>query len=195
MSTIQNISNGEALSSVRGKINDVIDKVNDVEPTLPIPILTVLPQVDATKAGQQFWLNGEIWTYARENQFGSLEIGTPIPIKGYYEYSGVLSQQNTEAPTVSISRNNINTSVSITRASTGTYIISTDIGFKGSRKAMVSVVSKENIGNNWSIANLSFINSSGNIQEATFRTYDDNIAISDSVSGVSELNFELRIYP
>ena len=51
-----------------------------------IPVLEELPDADASKAGQQFWLNGTLWTYARAGQFGTLPVGTPWPVKGYKEF-------------------------------------------------------------------------------------------------------------
>lgn len=43
-----------------------------------IPVLTELPEPDASKAGQEFSLNGTRWTYVREGEFGSLDEGTPL---------------------------------------------------------------------------------------------------------------------
>lgn len=49
------------------------------------PVLTSLPEPDASKAGEEFYLNGTLWTYAQANQFGTLAEGTPWPVKGYKE--------------------------------------------------------------------------------------------------------------
>ena len=51
------------------------------------PVLSEMPGADASKAGQQFWFNGTLWTYAQEGQFGTLAEGTPWPVKGYKELS------------------------------------------------------------------------------------------------------------
>ena len=51
-----------------------------------VPILTEMQDADAEKAGQRFWFNGTLWTYAQEGQFGSLAEGTPWPVKGYKEF-------------------------------------------------------------------------------------------------------------
>jgi len=50
-----------------------------------IPVLTSLPPNDATKAGDQFWLNNTLWTYSKTGQFGTIAEGTPWPVKGYKE--------------------------------------------------------------------------------------------------------------
>ena len=56
-----------------------------ISATLAPPILTTLPALDSSKAGQTFYLNGTLWTYARAGQFGTLPVGTPWPVKGYKE--------------------------------------------------------------------------------------------------------------
>ena len=57
--------------------------VKGVLTTQSIPVLEEIPDADASKAGQQFWLNGTLWTYARAGQFGTLAEGEPWPVKGY----------------------------------------------------------------------------------------------------------------
>ena len=51
------------------------------------PVESELPGLNATKAGQFFWYNGELWTYAKTGQFGTLAQGAPWPFKGYKEIS------------------------------------------------------------------------------------------------------------
>lgn len=193
MSTIQNISNGEALSSVRGKLNQVIDKANDTQSVIPIE--TSLPGSDASKAGQQFWYKGELWTYAQENQYGEIAAGTTIPVKGYYEYSGVLSQQATSSPQSADAVNNIYTAKTIARESTGVYSITTDIGFKGSSFVSASVVNKDDIRDNFALVHCTSGIVSGNTHTAIFRTYDVDFNLTDSPSGVSAINVNFKIYP
>ena len=96
---IEQILNGEALSSIRTKLNEVINLVNT-------PVLESLPDVDANKAGRKFWLNDTLWTYAKEGQFGSLAVGTPWPVKGYKEYSAIWQQTGSDTPV--LVRENIN---------------------------------------------------------------------------------------
>ena len=88
---IEQILNGEALSSIRTKLNEVINLVNT-------PVLESLPSVDASKAGRKFWLNDTLWTYAKEGQFGSLAVGTPWPVKGYKELYIRFTQTGTNPP-------------------------------------------------------------------------------------------------
>lgn len=57
----------------------------------PIPVLSALPDTDASKAGQKFFLNGTVWVYNYETngvkRFEGLDIGVPWPVKGYKELS------------------------------------------------------------------------------------------------------------
>ena len=116
---IEQILNGEALSSIRTKLNEVINLVNT-------PVLESLPAVDASKAGRKFWLNGTLWTYAKEGQ-GILAVGTPWPVKGYREYSAKISQSGTNAPEeTNVHVNELGT-VTLTRESEGLCKVSNQV--------------------------------------------------------------------
>lgn len=80
------ISNANEIKTVVNSHSDEIEVLKSSESSLPtIPILTEFPQLDANKAGDQFRYNTTLWTYARENEFGTLPVGTPWPVKGYKE--------------------------------------------------------------------------------------------------------------
>lgn len=44
------------------------------------PVLTVFPAVDGNKAGQTFWFEGDLYVYARTNQFDGVPLGTPVSV-------------------------------------------------------------------------------------------------------------------
>lgn len=47
-------------------------------------VVNAIPAVDSTKAGTEFYYNGELWRYLTEGETG-LPVGTPFPSKGYKE--------------------------------------------------------------------------------------------------------------
>jgi len=59
--------------------------LNRIGATLSPPVLSELPEADASKAGELFYLNGTLWTYSKAGQFGTLAEGEPWPVKGYKE--------------------------------------------------------------------------------------------------------------
>lgn len=61
-------------------------ELNGILGTISPPVLSSLPTTDAAKAGEMFWYNGTLWTYAKTEQFGTLVEGTPWPVKGYKEF-------------------------------------------------------------------------------------------------------------
>ena len=65
----------QVFSYFEKKIDDIPQGGSSV-----LPVLTELPQPDASKAGKQFWLNGTLWTYAQGGQFGTITEGTPFPV-------------------------------------------------------------------------------------------------------------------
>ena len=123
---IEQILNGEALSSIRTKLNEVINLVNT-------PVLESLPSVDASKAGRKFWLNGTLWTYAKEGQFGSLAVGTPWPVKGYREIYAILNQSGTNTPTLDKTLINEIGEFALSRESEGNYKLTLDNAFPVSK--------------------------------------------------------------
>jgi len=60
--------------------------LNRIGATLSPPVLSELPETDASKAGELFYLNGTLWTYSKAGQFGTLAEGEPWPVKGYLEF-------------------------------------------------------------------------------------------------------------
>ena len=62
-------------------------QLSAIAATLSPPVLEKLPDTDASKAGELFYCNGTLWTYAKTGQFGTLAEGTPWPVKGYKEIS------------------------------------------------------------------------------------------------------------
>lgn len=86
--TFPNKNTGDQFTA--GNVNEIKSVVNTnaFETT---PVLQELPQPNASKAGQLFWLNGTLWTYAKAGQFGTLEAGEPWPVKGYKEFSTLVS--------------------------------------------------------------------------------------------------------
>ena len=134
---IEQILNGEALSSIRTKLNEVINLVNT-----PVPeVVETLPDPDAEKAGQRFILNGTEWVYNFEKngvkRFAGLDVGVPFPVKGYKEYSAKISQSGTNAPVASnVHVNEIGT-VTLTRESEGFCKVSNQL-IKSTDSAFIS---------------------------------------------------------
>lgn len=92
-----------------------------------IPVLESLPTLDASKAGQQFWFNGTLFTYAQANQFGTLPVGTPFPVKGYEELSFSFyydAGQDALITNVRVNDMNIDVDGEFVRQARGIYVLS-----------------------------------------------------------------------
>ena len=95
------------------------------------PMLEELPDADAEKAGRKFILaeTGEEWTYARAGQFGTLEAGTPWPVKGYKELMVLISQSGTDTPTFNVIKDSLlpgtGETLSMVRGVAGVYQLRT----------------------------------------------------------------------
>ena len=53
---------------------------NRIAAALSPPVVASLPETDATKAGEQFWFGGDLYTYAKEGQFADVAAGTVVKV-------------------------------------------------------------------------------------------------------------------
>ena len=183
---IEQILNGEALSSIRTKLNEVINLVNT-------PVLESLPDVDASKAGRKFWLNGTLWTYAKEGQFGALAVGTPWPVKGYKEYVAMITQSATDNPTATVEKNDLGVTISYVRTFPGSALYTGTYSTSINRIPLLEITSVfRQIGAGETGLNLITAN---NIADFSFITRSTSGTIVDMAADSGKVYLSIRLYP
>jgi hypothetical protein len=84
---------------------------------VPFPTVEELPANDVSRAGACFFYQGELWTFRAD--------GRVYPACGFTEYSARVVFNNTDAPTVTVKKNNLfaTSTLGFQRSSLGTYSI------------------------------------------------------------------------
>lgn len=177
-------------------LNNRVRAENAVNQIINAPILTELPQADASKAGQQFWLNGTLWTYARDGQFGALAEGEPFPVKGYKEYNSTLTLTASGLSAVE-RQNNLFDDIVFEKGSTGEYVIKTsnefnvldlsifDGSFRAVGSSSVAFLKSISIRNDGGTGNKTWI---------TINLYDDTFTLSN-VASTAIFDLSIKLYP
>ncbi len=86
------------------------------------PAYLVMDELPETiDSGELILYNGTIWRGVEQGE-SSLSTGTPWPIKGYKEYTALLTQSGTDDPVATVLANDLGGTVVWTRDNTGIYI-------------------------------------------------------------------------